>query len=310
MSAMPTSTAPPRRARRARGGSRYRCDRHRTRRTTPSHLHHVVLARYYDPTIGRFTATDPLADLSVPGTLDAYGYAGDSPVTSKDPSGLLCEGDNPCGKKRGTGKPACIGTCTGPPRSRGAIVKVPFSPVNQDRPTSGDLAYEFVQQPRAITDGAIYMHGSTDCIVETEGCEWLTVFLTEAELIEAFLRWSDVEATLLHVGPLPDFFADVSGVVADGAGFLELASLSNPWTAPAAPVLGGVSAVASGSEFVLGIATGDQHHITKGGVGVVSYGTLRGVGVIAEGLGATRVQQQVVDLVSAFYSQYGQTLVG
>lgn len=46
-------------------------------------------ARYYDPTIGRFTATDPLADLGRPSTLDAYGYAGGSPVTMSDPSGLL-----------------------------------------------------------------------------------------------------------------------------------------------------------------------------------------------------------------------------
>ncbi|MGK2964619.1 MAG: RHS repeat-associated core domain-containing protein, partial [Tepidiformaceae bacterium] len=46
-------------------------------------------ASYYDPTIGRFTATDPLADLGRPSTLDAYGYAGGSPVTMSDPSGLL-----------------------------------------------------------------------------------------------------------------------------------------------------------------------------------------------------------------------------
>jgi RHS repeat-associated protein len=48
-------------------------------------------ARYYDPVIGRFTATDLLADLSSPGTLDAYGYSSGSPVTLSDPTGLLNE---------------------------------------------------------------------------------------------------------------------------------------------------------------------------------------------------------------------------
>jgi RHS repeat-associated protein len=46
-------------------------------------------ARYYDPAVGRFTATDPLADLGRPSTLDAYGYSGGSPVTLSDPTGLL-----------------------------------------------------------------------------------------------------------------------------------------------------------------------------------------------------------------------------
>jgi RHS repeat-associated protein len=45
-------------------------------------------ARYYDPTIGRFTAVDPLASLSSPGSLDAYGYGHGNPVTMSDPSGL------------------------------------------------------------------------------------------------------------------------------------------------------------------------------------------------------------------------------
>jgi RHS repeat-associated protein len=46
-------------------------------------------ARYYDPGVARFLATDPLADLARPATLDAYGYAGDSPITNSDPTGLL-----------------------------------------------------------------------------------------------------------------------------------------------------------------------------------------------------------------------------
>ena len=45
-------------------------------------------ARYYDPVIGRFTAVDPMADLSQPASIDAYGYGHGSPVTMKDPTGL------------------------------------------------------------------------------------------------------------------------------------------------------------------------------------------------------------------------------
>jgi RHS repeat-associated protein len=91
MTTMPTSTISLRRPRGAR--TETRCRRHRppTRCPGTSHPRHVALARYYDPTIGRFTATDPLADLSSPGTLDAYGYASGSPVTLSDPTGLLNE---------------------------------------------------------------------------------------------------------------------------------------------------------------------------------------------------------------------------
>ena len=88
---MPTSTAPPSRPRKARRETGCRRDRHRTRCTRSSHPHHVALARYYDPVVGRFTATDPLADLGSPATLDAYGYSSGTPVTLSDPTGLLNE---------------------------------------------------------------------------------------------------------------------------------------------------------------------------------------------------------------------------
>ncbi|MFF4121063.1 RHS repeat-associated core domain-containing protein [Streptomyces sp. NPDC001714] len=52
-------------------------------------------AREYDPTIGRFLSPDPLMDTGSPQTWNAYDYAGDSPVTESDPSGL-CMADQ-CG---------------------------------------------------------------------------------------------------------------------------------------------------------------------------------------------------------------------
>ncbi|MEU0254731.1 polymorphic toxin-type HINT domain-containing protein [Streptomyces sp. NPDC006184] len=45
-------------------------------------------AREYDPTTGRFISVDPLMTPTDPQSLNAYGYANNSPVTSSDPSGL------------------------------------------------------------------------------------------------------------------------------------------------------------------------------------------------------------------------------
>ncbi|MFF1691685.1 MULTISPECIES: RHS repeat-associated core domain-containing protein [unclassified Streptomyces] len=52
-------------------------------------------AREYDPSIGRFLSPDPLLETGAPQTWNAYDYAGDSPVTESDPSGL-CMADQ-CG---------------------------------------------------------------------------------------------------------------------------------------------------------------------------------------------------------------------
>jgi hypothetical protein len=48
-------------------------------------------ARYYDPTIARFTQQDPQSgNLSSPLTLNRYLYANDNPVNSCDPTGRFC----------------------------------------------------------------------------------------------------------------------------------------------------------------------------------------------------------------------------
>ncbi|UPZ28860.1 RHS repeat-associated core domain-containing protein [Streptomyces sp. LRE541] len=49
-------------------------------------------AREYDPAIGQFLSVDPLLNISEPQSLNGYGYAGNSPVTQADPTGL-----DPCG---------------------------------------------------------------------------------------------------------------------------------------------------------------------------------------------------------------------
>jgi RHS repeat-associated protein len=63
-------------------------------------------ARDYDPASGRFTSVDPQLDSSDPQSLNGYAYAGNSPVTQSDPTGLYTcrnghegcnENGNPCG---------------------------------------------------------------------------------------------------------------------------------------------------------------------------------------------------------------------
>lgn len=54
----------------------------------PSGLTHLG-ARDYDPTLGRFTTTDPVIDPTDPQQLNAYAYANNNPPTFTDPTGLL-----------------------------------------------------------------------------------------------------------------------------------------------------------------------------------------------------------------------------
>ncbi|MEU4743522.1 RHS repeat-associated core domain-containing protein [Actinosynnema sp. NPDC023658] len=64
-------------------------------------------AREYDPTLGRFTAVDPILDETNPQQWNGYAYAENNPVTLSDPTGLatwMCP-DGECGKhgKNGLG---------------------------------------------------------------------------------------------------------------------------------------------------------------------------------------------------------------
>ena len=88
MTTMPMRATPLRQPHSARTPTRCRRGRRPTRCPGTSPPRPVVLARYYDPTIGRFTAVDPIVDTEQPGSLDRFGYGYDSPVTLSDPTGL------------------------------------------------------------------------------------------------------------------------------------------------------------------------------------------------------------------------------
>ncbi|MFB6568796.1 polymorphic toxin-type HINT domain-containing protein [Streptomyces noursei] len=64
-----------------------------TNDTTDTGLTHLG-AREYDPDTGRFLSVDPLMDLADSESFNGYTYAGNSPVTSSDPSGLARAIDN------------------------------------------------------------------------------------------------------------------------------------------------------------------------------------------------------------------------
>ncbi|NJP30172.1 DNRLRE domain-containing protein, partial [Microbispora sp. SCL1-1] len=51
-------------------------------------------ARYYDPAIAKFLNTDPLLDLRKPQWANPYGYAGNNPIGTSDPTGLSPEPEN------------------------------------------------------------------------------------------------------------------------------------------------------------------------------------------------------------------------
>ena len=68
-------------------------------------------AREYDPKIGRFVSVDPVIDLLDPQQWNGYGYAGNSPVTQSDPSGLL--GSASCAPGEVGGWMACTGNENG-----------------------------------------------------------------------------------------------------------------------------------------------------------------------------------------------------
>ena len=52
-------------------------------------------ARYYDPTLGRFTQQDQLSALADPANGNRYAYTGDDPINYSDPSGR-CSGITDC----------------------------------------------------------------------------------------------------------------------------------------------------------------------------------------------------------------------
>ncbi|MDR2722132.1 MAG: RHS repeat-associated core domain-containing protein [Cellulomonadaceae bacterium] len=106
-------------------------------------------ARYYNPTVGRFTQPDILrGSLSTPGSLNRYAYALGDPVNRSDPSGMFSIGGLFNAVKTGlvnhVVKPvahvasAAASTNTAPLRKQAADAQppIPETPPAADRPDS------------------------------------------------------------------------------------------------------------------------------------------------------------------------------
>ncbi|MFF1598748.1 RHS repeat-associated core domain-containing protein [Streptomyces mirabilis] len=85
-----------------------------------------VGAREYDPSIGQFISVDPVLSIDQHQSLNGYSYAGNSPVTQSDPTGLQYPADQgSSGGANGTGcyfvlQDPCGGVTTKPGGSGGA----------------------------------------------------------------------------------------------------------------------------------------------------------------------------------------------
>lgn len=105
-----------------------------------------VGARPYDPVLGLFVTTDPIVNPADPGSLNAYAYANQNPITFSDPSGLAA---------------ACVleGTCaastTGTPqkKSDGTLDANPFDNGYVGTPSS-EIA-PVVNPPREVYEQAV-----------------------------------------------------------------------------------------------------------------------------------------------------------
>ena len=217
MNAMPTSTAPPRRSGSARHAIGCRRDRHRARHTRSSQSRHVVLARYYDPAIGRFTAVDPI--VSAVGSLDRFGYGLGSPVTLKDPSGLRVPVGNGNDPDSGGSYHADWQLMYGSNPYRPTKVRMPGvkheysgwtdaglivrSPVNSDYPVDpvdrGVLARRFIESRQ---DPLVFSGLGNCSVVDIEGCAWVGTLLTWDELAEAYLDVASLSDSTIEGGTL------------------------------------------------------------------------------------------------------------
>ncbi|MET9046059.1 RHS repeat-associated core domain-containing protein [Streptomyces sp. NPDC004362] len=123
---------------------------------TTTGLTHIG-AREYDPTLGQFISVDPVLAPSDPGSLNGYSYAGNSPVTESDPTGL-CPADL-CG----------VGTPKGD-GSGNIIQDGPIDPVN---PSAGSCHHGSCGRPEFRKDDGTAQGGDSGGTGGSTGCHYV-----------------------------------------------------------------------------------------------------------------------------------------
>ncbi|WP_407560889.1 RHS repeat-associated core domain-containing protein [Streptomyces sp. 184] len=136
-------------------------------------------AREYDPTTGRFISVDPLMDLTDPESLNGYTYAGSSPLTFSDPTGLsradACGAGCPVGGTGpGTGNPL---------ETIGSAPKYPiYPPVKQSsRSGGGDSSKQ-----RPVLSGGIVVPSQKQ--LEGMGYNWSREDVAHSEMLN---QWAN-----------------------------------------------------------------------------------------------------------------------
>ncbi|WP_240662435.1 polymorphic toxin type 43 domain-containing protein [Streptomyces sp. WAC 06738] len=130
-------------------------------------------AREYDPDTGRFISVDPIMDLTDPaGSFNGYTYAGSSPITFSDPSGLSRA--DACGVGCPIG-----GTGPGTGQKTRTIKQAPSYPV-----------YPPVRSSSRGTSGSNWGGGSSSSGGGTTWqSDWIGAFSPDSNNKEDLLRW-------------------------------------------------------------------------------------------------------------------------
>lgn len=217
-----------------------------------------MLARYYDPTIGRFTGVDPIVDVEQLGSLDRFGYGYDSPVTLSDPTGLRVPVDDRKGPDQGGSydrrRPVMLSKSTGKTTrlrmpgddyasTRGVYVRYAAAP-DSETVTPYAMARMMFRNNNPWLSGEEFGRveglGAYDsCLPGYEGCQNRSVFLTWDIIRQAGRDEAAYQDTLWRAPSDAEMLRGVSL----GSAILATAAAFSPATIGATPFLGGLSAI-------------------------------------------------------------------
>ncbi|SDZ19920.1 intein C-terminal splicing region/RHS repeat-associated core domain-containing protein [Amycolatopsis xylanica] len=139
-------------------------------------------ARDYDPSTGRFTKADPLLNAEVPQEWNAYAYAGNSPVSLTDPSGMsTCHHMGEDGLYCPPGaSPSCTYQC---------------------HPNPGDAAGTAAgkaAQDKYIKDHNVNTAAYRDAQALVKKTKWDVFIDAAGDLIKGLIGWDDIKDCLSH----------------------------------------------------------------------------------------------------------------
>lgn len=222
---------------------------------TQSTLIHLG-ARELDPTLGTFTAPDPILNVKESKNFTPYGYANSDPLNLTDPTGLsplwACPLEGSCTSPKGTKSSSPAPSPSRASSDGGAVVPRRYSsdggavvssgarsrgPVTS---TGGTNAITFKPAPRALTtpkEPVTYCDYSTPCDYDQLQ---QTNAMASKLWYDAFGTWKNAETSFGHI-------STVTGGLAIGTGLAGL---------PISPVLAQASVVTNGVSATIACTVG------------------------------------------------------